>query len=124
MSDIIFDERTYLIVDKAVTMAFNSFDDDDVVQNSEESPKLLYAKNREGSPQWPWINLRLDWELLETSVIPPVSKVAPLLALQASQDITDLIENGDQEVGDDPLLRYLDGTKKTGKTLESLDIVS
>lgn len=73
-----------------------------------------------------WTNLRLDWEIFNSSAATEeVNKLAiKAMDLGMELDLCDLLENGDQFGSNEPLLGMMDGSKKLGKTLVGLDIVS
>lgn len=119
MTEVKFDEDIFKMVVPAVDDAFKSAVPQDAPEG--ESPKRIWRQAL-GSFTWPWVNLRLDWEWNKGSQAPEYKRVWPLMAQQVYRDLTDLIENGDHDKVDDPLLKMMDGSKKTGRTPVGVEI--
>lgn len=126
-----FDERIFLMCDKAIETALEKVEE---VEQTDKDRKESYAHWKMENPdllEWPWVNLRLDWEISRTANdeaaeegVFPLDLAKPLLSLAMSTDLADLAENGDSSDASDPLLKMADGSKKLGKTLDSVDIAA
>lgn len=72
------------------------------------------------------VRLRLDWEIADDAMEENGevdNAVLRLLYGQVAGDLDDLLENGDQDLVGDPLLKTVNGSRKRGKKLTALELV-
>lgn len=84
----------------------------------EDSPKSRYVGGEHPIDHGKVARLRFDWELIgEAGVsIDDTDHVSRLIVEALKWDLVDIIENGDIEIVNDPMLKSMNGANKLGKT--------
>ena len=97
-----------------------------VPEDWEDSPKTRQPlwKSEQDIEWGKAVRLRFDFELIGEAGIAvwETDKIARLIVEQLADDLIDIIENGDIEITNDPMLKSMNGAKKLDKTPKSVHI--
>jgi hypothetical protein len=90
----------------------------------EDSPKTLYVGGDNLIDHTKVARLRFDWELIpEAGVsVSDSNQIAHLITKALKPDLVDIIENGDIEIVNDPMLKSMNGANKLGKVPQKVII--